>query len=490
MGLKGLDTLISRVARTREELARIGLENLPESTWQHKHLLDIGRRGVLLDEFALDVWSALQERTVSVPNFLWPGSTNSIYRALIDRIWGQPDSGIARKLFEQGFKELNAKDSLGWTPLLVVCVCDHEETWPTAKFLLDNGAHLCPEAPWICARGQFSDEWTEVPVGIQEQLSAPLKDGCSCFCSTSGCSPTTLSLRNSKQSFLVRRHMLINYLSLMLPEQAEMCLSEAYRLEVFERLGMAHTCCRTEGSPKNTSMEAFAAGSQLEHSERAEMQDEDKTLSLVLEEFMGLFQILRAVSDERNDFRSAWWAALDLLLPPTEGKAPSLLELDPKIYTDDGEYGEMNAESGVDAHAFRIIVWHYASLSPLISNFIEGERTAGFSKEVGGYLLEAGVAEPVVEWLRGRRNLRYHDSWSAEGLDGRYRNYCDDRNQDTESSFLRERVIPLTTAAVIRDIDAGRRIPTDLYDLLVSERVLQDGKLPSLEQPEGTAAEA
>ncbi len=105
-------------------------------------------------------------------------------------------------------------------------------------------------------------------------------------------------------------------------EQENWCL-EACRLEVFERLGMAHTCCELEYRANNFC--AFATV-QMPEDEQFELQDEDRCAGLVqaLQAYVRLYEALRMeYSEPTAVFWKAWWGTLTDLLPQRDDSPDS-----------------------------------------------------------------------------------------------------------------------------------------------------------------------
>ena len=87
------------------------------------------------------------------------------------------------------------------------------------------------------------------------------------------------------------------------------------RLEIFDRLGMAHTCCRMytnsngHGYPK-LYYECKAA------EQRHELQDEDSEFKIILDAYVELYQqLLYTHAGHFEIFWIAWWITLDRFLP-------------------------------------------------------------------------------------------------------------------------------------------------------------------------------
>jgi hypothetical protein len=84
----------------------------------------------------------------------------------------------------------------------------------------------------------------------------------------------------------------------------EMC-----RLEIFNRLGMAHTCC-TYTATKSIERET------MENEEQRRLQDEDSILKRQLAAIMKAFENLRnEYPGDMKDFWMHWWERVNEILP-------------------------------------------------------------------------------------------------------------------------------------------------------------------------------
>ena len=93
--------------------------------------------------------------------------------------------------------------------------------------------------------------------------------------------------------------------------QKESCGEELCRLEIFERLGMAHTCC--EFKHKTCAYgERFVPSDEDCH----ELHEEDKYFSQALELYMCIYRYLRREhSGPFSNFWCSWWTTTNEILP-------------------------------------------------------------------------------------------------------------------------------------------------------------------------------
>lgn len=157
---------------------------------------------------------------------------------------------------------------------------------------------------------------------------ATQRDACECFCSQGGCLPSRLFLTRKLRRGLedsgayrccrdVRDLMLRNWCGLCLLDDMSTAIyfEDSVRLEVFDRLGMVHTCCevrsRDHGHPDD--LEARCAPDE----ERQQVQYEDaelcEQLELVMEAYHGHVQ--RHAGYFRGAMLEGWWPLLDEILP-------------------------------------------------------------------------------------------------------------------------------------------------------------------------------
>ncbi len=304
------EVVIKSFARRRQALAALAIKELPEE--------DLFRLQVSnekpLDTAALEVYQELQKRSVSVPQSLEPAPSYtyhcssydnfSIYNALLgkDRL---PSRRLLDSLYTNGFELVDTLDAQGRTPLLVACQDFHCLSWDREMiqlihWLLDRGA--CPEFP--CGDSYpnvlfyIATHWSKVIRECPQPLTRDLEclirrsallcnplcpDGCQCYCSSAGCLPfyrfwdcDTINARSHEHCKSISSGTLFNYLENWLSlcrldeEQSKLCFKEAFRLEVFDRLGMAHTCC-------------LAKRSHMDDNERKQLREEDMELKAQLD---------------------------------------------------------------------------------------------------------------------------------------------------------------------------------------------------------------
>lgn len=165
----------------------------------------------------------------------------------------------ANELWAHGFRAIDVTDAEGCTPLLLACsplssggeiICWFLEKGAAALDFNRLGIRSCLHAMAVShqERGcSFVYERYDGPLERLNKACGPmLTDSCNCYCSSGGCLPPNLLLKRRKQENWKAKSCELNTwfdLSNIYSGDREVCCSEACRLEIFERLGMAHTCC-------------------------------------------------------------------------------------------------------------------------------------------------------------------------------------------------------------------------------------------------------
>ncbi len=326
------DTLKER----RTMLSRLALEYLPAQKLGELRV----RSDSPLDSAAFATYTALQEWGVNVPRALYPGK-----RPLLSSFNILCQSGgllLARALFGSGVAEVDLSvdgvsllESLLWVDL-----ADGRKE-ATIQWLLDNGARAAfvgrdklpnflfylasvydtpdayPNPPVFRAMEAISNRVFEVMAAPEEQETTPTmiglvarycnpvaRDSCCCLCSSGGCMPlhkfkNGLPVRLSHcesgdychaGDWIAKRwtsvsETLYSWMrDCQLDEaQTRQYLHDACQLEVFTRLGMAHTCCLFQGRP---SRQRFPIRQERDDEVCRELRDEDEELAEQLEIIM------------------------------------------------------------------------------------------------------------------------------------------------------------------------------------------------------------
>ncbi|KAF2103466.1 hypothetical protein NA57DRAFT_72441 [Rhizodiscina lignyota] len=142
-------------------------------------------------------------------------------------------------------------------------------------------------------------------------------DTCNCYCSTKGCLALNVYLKrrvvsrfSMTLSLSTGRQVTNDWIKTfqLEPHDARLHYQEACRLEIFNRLDMAHTCC--------TKREF-----KLNEADIEELQSEDSYAHAQLELIMSAYaQALERHSGTIIDFWDDWWNKVDRILPENEDR--------------------------------------------------------------------------------------------------------------------------------------------------------------------------
>jgi hypothetical protein len=318
--------LVQKLVERRLELQQLAWRELPETCLRSLGLHQHHHSPLSPDYNALEVFRQLEAHKVQVPRSLWPGSLTTLYH--------HPGMTctLAERLYDAGFCNINELDEKAYSPLLKrILYFGSRKSILLAQWYLRKGCQLPRPLAYI----DFLDQartftgYISASVWITKdaRLFGPLRifqklhpegveqrDSCSCWCSTAGCTPVGMVLRRSfnpsvSSKFTHRQRWLFNlarYSSLGLSLDRD-TFADICRLEVFDRLGMAHTCshyhCDSYDGDDNSS-------------ERNEIQEEDHCLKQALDSYLTLYlSLLHSHTERFESFWIAWWTALDKFLP-------------------------------------------------------------------------------------------------------------------------------------------------------------------------------
>lgn len=349
--------IVDYIAHSRRKLAEMALSKIPMA-----ELHDLGWVGwdTAVDNAAVPICKKLNQLGVEVPHSLTPGRYKTVYHMRY------LDTSTADRLYDAGFHDLDVEDEKGWTPLLLSCSGLHhmeclDSSDPLPLWYLDHGVTPRPTAAsqgtthihLLAHRFRHYPRYYCPSSAKYLRLSAmiarfavacpgtalTLPDQCHCPCSASGCLPSTIFLKQqgaarslsqplywaAKCAHLRQAFSVGDPANGPEPEQTRIIHSAAARLEMFERLGITHTCCssRTRGT-------ATAADTEDTHA----IWDEESELIGYLADWMDLFYKLEAkyTSDAENNVESdgesggghgntymlfweSWWTALEKFMP-------------------------------------------------------------------------------------------------------------------------------------------------------------------------------
>lgn len=321
------------LAKRRRQLMDLANEKL--SSKQLDFLPLQTRRGkTLLDKDAALVVSLLEAAGVTVPSALGPGRSPSIYHYFGLTV------DTATELYDLGFHSIDVEDSFGITPALICC-CERE--FELLFWFLDRGARIngfllaLPPSLAHALALVIAHEWGPVlrshrnlpvdhPKTVPEAVCAGLKrigaacspiytDTCNCPCSSYGCLPVVFLFKAYSCSWRSRMDLVTFWLDLTdaIPCLLELSYMEICRLEIFERLGMAHICCQYD--PPLGIHEVWSRR-EMDPDEEKELCEEDEHFKIILDAYMQLYKDLRKeYSGPFTLFWDAWWEVLDDFLP-------------------------------------------------------------------------------------------------------------------------------------------------------------------------------
>lgn len=328
---KILSLLVRAIAARRRELYQLATENLSSSSL--KRLLGgwKAENGYFPDYYASSIFSYLEKNDIDVPDRLWPGEIVTLYD------YGKMTPGVAESLYNAGFHDIDTPGQSGATPLqraFDVLVPLDAEKCRLIQWYLNKGAN--PRRPfrdfpnslhlfsYLHGNVLTSRIWDSTsPVfdifkQVQKMCGLALTDSCSCWCSSNGCFPTGLILRSGVKpngahhrgdiARLIRRRRWLCHLprySLSGLNIKKQDFTDVCRLEIFDRLGMGHTCCNR-----------YIRGRPLLLEERLEVQNEDRELKVILDAYLNLYlELLDSHEEKFETYWVAWWVAIEEFLP-------------------------------------------------------------------------------------------------------------------------------------------------------------------------------
>lgn len=339
-----ISTLTERMAERRRELLKVASENLPEVWLQdiresrESRQQSIGEGGESVLDYRADmIFKHLHRIGVDEIENLNPGTKSTIYHN------NEMTYPIAKTFYEAGFHDIDIPDEGGRTPITKRVNSDlTRDGFRLVLWYLRKGANPCrkiPDGPNLLhlfshtsatfLSSQVWDwrDWGSCnAIGVFGTLYdfSGLRDtdGCSCWCSSCGCSPVAVVLKRhhhdqhtSPINSLIRRRRWLFHLprySSMRLHLTQQVYEDICRLEIFDRLGMAHTCGRYEYD-FDIEVQYYLPDSE----ERQEFRDEDSELKTILDAYLELYlEVLGTYSGDFEIFWIAWLIALEVFLPP------------------------------------------------------------------------------------------------------------------------------------------------------------------------------
>ena len=349
-----LATLLDLIISRRKRLLDLAKRTLPFS--EMARWCPYGSDGThVIDEKASGLAFELKSRGIQVPAHLDPGKDQTTcYHCFA----GYPE--LAERLWKAGFRDVNGKDSLGRTPLML-CARNFSHNWlEFVTWILGKGADLYARQDVGSVKGQhatyYPQSWQLLrattiffvswelgkPAPIQLQWRGRTEffdwniltgntpqtlptlrrivmdcttDDCTCSCSVSGCTARTLigrsyTSREEKKDLYKRtydyREIILN-LAELIDVDSTLGSCEVLRLLTFQELGLTHVCCRPRlvGHIKSSYM-FFRIEDQAEINE---IREEESAGLLLLEELLTEFELkMDELGIPFPDFLTDYWA--------------------------------------------------------------------------------------------------------------------------------------------------------------------------------------
>lgn len=320
--------LVKALKRRRDALAGLARRYLSSYDLSQLGIKD----GRTLDVTARPVFDLLSKRAIPLDPWLFPGPKSSIYYTL-SAVWTLGNmSGCfgmtfaLDELFTSNFRDFdypNDSSSPYWSPntplhAFLQYAQERYETWVIpCIWLLDKGALPTmgqdePKHNLLVRVAQslanLSEDIFAAQVGMPSirallqyasgLYSSTQEDKCVCFCSANGCLPLHHLLRQPSLKFCRGCHGHTQHRTYFwafqcqdVPddELAVANLETSVRLELFNRLGMAHTCCSS-------------GRLWVDEEENVRLRDEDEELAEQLEVLMDVYRhtLAQWVHEERE----------------------------------------------------------------------------------------------------------------------------------------------------------------------------------------------
>lgn len=381
-----VDRLVDLITARRHRLRDLAVCTLPASELApfYPHGVDDSN---LIDENASRLIAALLYRGIPVPSALFPGrDRTTMYHHI------RSSSRVAEKLWNEGFRDINGKDSLGLTPLMHMHTNDIDfVSYPMnlrlecVAWFQNKGANfyakqdlalyyerkkgkvLSGSRQLLSATslhfiaynigqeiGQDLDAHihrTKEPKSLKRRLSKPSRrvfervitdkvpDDCICACSLGGCKAFTLIARSSISK--MEKHAKSENLANFWVEVKDTCdpleCSEFLRLMTFEELRLTHTCCHPFRDYELFISLFCRIGDQAH-----EIHDEEAADLQKLEELLGEFESKRIELDlPFLDFLKEYWRPrMDEVLKEGALDEEGLREIGVKVYESDSDFSE------------------------------------------------------------------------------------------------------------------------------------------------------
>jgi hypothetical protein len=344
-----LQLLIEHFARARTELMETAKQHLSSSQLEDLGWSDHRNTRYKVDYAARSIYHKLQEMGVSCRKKIFPGLDATIYHTPLMVV------EAAECLWEAGFREIDEYDEKGITPLLISANHCTSGGWLENYLLmlwflqhgaknltfpvLNNNTLVHKLAANIAAGWSEISQVTSTILRLSmDCLSSYPEDDCTCYCSWAGCSPVTALTKHISHwnhpwrisgaeitTWWDLKQDLFHQWTRDCPESlsGRRAFADLCRIELFERLGMRHTCCRfvwgigfayTKGSVLLSDHGHWFE--TLDSSEVKEFRDEDALSRVKLDRLMELYEGLELkYQGEFERFWGLWWKVLNDYVP-------------------------------------------------------------------------------------------------------------------------------------------------------------------------------
>ena len=342
-----VDVLTDLVIQRRRRLCDLAIRTLPASELAYFYPHG-DHNSYLVDESALRLSSALEHHGIPIPSALDPGRDRvTVYHQI------EGSSRVAERLWRAGFRDIDVRDSLGLTPLMVIFLpllgVEHSinHYLECVAWFLNKGADInakqdltlyCEytgrQGPsgsrlWLSATSlqfvAFDVGWafgrciyeldesyrlslSEISKRVFEQIVTDnVPDGCVCACSIRGCKAFTSIIKGSL-SYWGHGHgdLVLDMVGLwtILEDICDLLgKSEFLRCTTFEALGLTHTCCGWDGLEDSWVFSKIGDQSEID-----EIHDVEAADLQMLEELLEEFEAKRIELDlPFSDFLKEYW---------------------------------------------------------------------------------------------------------------------------------------------------------------------------------------
>jgi len=321
--------IVQRLAEDRSVFAELAWENLSR---RQLRLLGINQRDKdigLIQGRELQIAAELSANGIGIPTLIIPCPYTTVYHD------NNMTTAAADELWACGFCAIDVPNAWGYTPLLLACSYLYRNTEMIGWFIEkgagtlsfpERGIRSCLHAltAHLGKGGNILLYQTSLK-RLSEACSAILTDSCTCHCSSRGCLPVNVLLKRWKSCSAndgwwtksLKLQIWLSTSDASSVEQEEY-YTEVCRLEIFERLGMAHICCKADHKWTDCKQYYLLNMTRMAEEEERELQDEDERTGLVkqLYAYLQLYDALRTeYAEPISTFWKAWWSTLSDVLP-------------------------------------------------------------------------------------------------------------------------------------------------------------------------------